>query len=500
MRLILAVLSAILILGTSALPIGATEFGTREEALAMVKRVQEKFEKDGPEATFRAINAKARGFADRDLYPFVTELATGLCVANGVTPAVTGKVIIDLKDQDGKFIIQEFIKIAMTPPGHGWIDYRWLNPVTKTIEDKSGYIARMGNYFVGVGVYSNEQPNENTIGLISGSPHSDDTSLDMAYDLADVLNDGDNLRILPILGIGGPRNIRDVRYLRGVDVGLTQTNILNSFRRSNERMGQFDNNKIVYIAPLFKEEVHLVARSNITSITQLQGQKVNLDAKGSGTSYSIRDLFKSLGIEIEEVSMSQLEAFEKIKSGEIAATVLIAGKPVRSMTRLNMGDGLHFLPIPYPAELNADYLPTKLNHNDYPNLIQPDQSVDTVAVGAVLIAYNWPKTNEDRYHRVQKFVEAFFSKITELQKPPHHEKWREVNISATLPGWNRFDAAQAWLDSRRNAAAAAVGQTVASSSTIARPAGTERSEPRRADPALLPLFEEFLKWRQTQGQ
>src|SRR5215470_1211405 len=181
MRLAVVVLSVTVIFGTSALPLRAAPFGTREEAAAMVKRVQEKFKKDGPEATFRAINSRAPGFADRDLYPFVTELATGLCVANGVTPAVTGKILIDLKDQDGRFIIQEFIKIATAQPGHGWIDYRWLNPVTKTIEDKSGYIARLGNYFVGVGVYRNEQPNENTIGLISGSPNSDDTYLQTAW-------------------------------------------------------------------------------------------------------------------------------------------------------------------------------------------------------------------------------------------------------------------------------------------------------------------------------
>src|SRR5260370_25934026 len=80
MRLAVVVLSAILIFATSALPAGAAEFGTREEALTMVRRVQEKFKKDGPEATFRAINNRAPGFADRDLYPFVTEL-TGLCVS-----------------------------------------------------------------------------------------------------------------------------------------------------------------------------------------------------------------------------------------------------------------------------------------------------------------------------------------------------------------------------------------------------------------------------------
>jgi len=353
---------------------------------------------------------------------------------------------------------------------------------------------------VGFGIYKNEQPNENTIGLISGSPNSDDTYLQMAYDLADVLNDDDNLRILPIAGIGGPRNIRDVRYLRGVDIGLTQTSILNSYRRSNEGMGHFDN-KIVYIAKLFNEEVHLVARSNITSIEQLRGRKVNLDARGSGTSYSMRDLFKMLGIDVEEVSMSQFEAFEKVKSGEIAATALIAGKPVRSMLKLTGNDGLHFVPIPYTAPLSGDYLPATLTHDDYPELVASvENAVDTVAVGAVLIAYNWQKTNVDRYRRVQRFVDAFFPKIAEFQKPPCHPKWREVNLSATLPGWTRFGAAQEWLDSQRVDAQRKNANEPAEQATAsggARSASTAEQPKQTVDPAL---FEEFLRWRKQRGE
>ena len=164
-----------------------------------------------------------------------------------------------------------------------------------------------------------------------------------------------------------------MRYLRGVDIGLTQTSILNSYRRSNQQTGHFDD-KIVYIAKLFNVEVHLVARSNITSIEQLRGLKVNIDAKGSGTSYSMRDLFRTLGIDVEEVSMSQPEALEKVKSGEIAATALIAGKPVRSMLKLTRNDGLHFVPIPYTKQLNqlnGDYLPATLTHDDYPSSLRP---------------------------------------------------------------------------------------------------------------------------------
>ncbi len=487
---------------TSMLRVQAAEFGTRDEAVAMVKRVQEKFKKEGPDATFRAINTGA--FNDRDLYPWVHTIDGTLHVANGAFPGIRGKNLHDMKDQDGKFTTQDFMRIASTPPYQGWSDFRWKNPQTGSIDDKSAWVERMGDYLIGVGIYKNEQPNKNVIGLISGSPNSDDTYLQMAYDLADVLNDGDNLRILPIAGIGGPRNIRDVRYVRGVDIGLTQTNILNSFRRSNERLGQFDD-KIVYIAKLFNEEVHLVAKPNITSIAQLKGLKVNLDARGSGTSYSMRDLFNALGIDVQEVSLSQVEAIEKVKSGEIAATALIAGKPVRSMAKLGREDGLHLVPIPYPKQLADDYLPATLTHDDYPELVAAGETVDTVAVGAVLIAYNWPKTNLDRYSRVQRFVEAFFPKIAEFQKPPRHVKWREVNLAATLPGWKRFDAAQAWLD-QHNSPDTSSNQSAAPEQATGGPRQAAASTGvRSADGTELPpkdsaLYQEFVRWRQKRGR
>jgi TRAP-type uncharacterized transport system substrate-binding protein len=392
----------------------------------------------------------------------------------------------DFRDQDGKFVIREMAELVRQQES-GWVEYRWINPKTKTV----AYVERMGDYYAGVGVYKPENVNENTVSLISGSPESDDTYLQAAYDLAAVLNNGDNLRILPIVGIGGPQNIRDVRSLRGIDIGLTETNVLNNFRRSNETLGSGDG-KIVYITKLFPEEIHLVARTS-TSLEQLRGLKVNLDARGSGTSYAMRDIFKALGIEIQEVSMSQAEAFEKLKSGEIAATVLLAGKPVRSMSKLSFADRLHFVPIPYSSPLFADYLPTAFKHDDYPELVPAGQSIDTVAVSAVLIAFNWPKTNIDRYGRVQRFIDAFFPKIAEFGKPPRHSKWREVNLAAQLPGWTRFEAAQDWLDNHRaKASANQVGvRQVAPTGEVAR-----RGDSNATQPIDSALYQEFLQWKQ----
>ncbi len=133
-------------------PACASEFGTREEAVAMVKRVQEKFRKDGPEATFKAVtDPSTREFHDRDLYPFIYDL-TGVNVAHGARPALVGKNLISLKDQDGKHLIRDMIAIATTS-GSGWVDYKWPNPITNKIEDKSSYVEKLGDYFVGVGVY-----------------------------------------------------------------------------------------------------------------------------------------------------------------------------------------------------------------------------------------------------------------------------------------------------------------------------------------------------------
>jgi signal transduction histidine kinase len=150
MRAIAFLLFAALI--AAGTPAGAIGYGTKDEAVAMVKRVQEEFKKDGAQATFKAVSDKSvAAYHDRDLYPFIYDLA-GNCVAHGARPALIGKNLIDLKDQDGKYLIREMVAIAKGS-GSGWVDYKWPNPLNNKIEDKSSYVERMGDYFVGVGIY-----------------------------------------------------------------------------------------------------------------------------------------------------------------------------------------------------------------------------------------------------------------------------------------------------------------------------------------------------------
>ncbi len=488
------------LLTTNSAALLAADFGNRDEAVAMVKRVQEKFQRNGAELTFKAITAKAKEFHDRDLYPFVYNLE-GVNVAHGARPDLVGKNLIDFKDQNGKFLIREMVEVARNP-GSGWVDYRWSNPTTKRIEDKSAYVEKMGDYFVGVGVYRTDQINDNTIAIISGS--SDSTYLEVACDLATVLNDGDNLRILPVVGLGGPQNIRDVLKLKGIDIGLVEESILNNFRSSDEALDSWyhatgvNENKIVYIAKLFNEEVHIIARPEIGSLQDLQGKKVNMNEKGSGTNYVLRDIFKRLGIKVVEVNVTQPDAIEMLKSGEIAATALVAGKPAKLIKMLRLSGEMRFVPIPYSKELNSDYLPAKLTHEDYPDMIPPDHTVPTIADGVVLISFNWPKTH-DRYRRVQKFVEALFPRIAEFQKAPRHVKWQEVNLASSLPGWTRFEPAEAWLAADRAKAPPALRSQF---TQFLATTSSSRNQPPLSQADVERLFRSFLEWskaRETAG-
>src|SRR5258705_13734353 len=58
-----------------------------------------------------------------------------------------------------------------------------------------------------------ERSNSNTVTIVSGN--LDSTDLSIASDLAVVLDDGDDFRVLPVMGRGGGQTIRDVPFLKG---------------------------------------------------------------------------------------------------------------------------------------------------------------------------------------------------------------------------------------------------------------------------------------------
>jgi TRAP-type uncharacterized transport system substrate-binding protein len=195
--------------------------------------------------------------------------------------------------------------------------------------------------------------------------------------------------------------------------------------------------------------MHVIAPKSIRNLKDLDGKTVSVDLPNGGTFVTSLLVFERLGIKPKFVYVEQRIAFEKMKKGEVDAVIAVQGKPSKFIAQIK-DDNLHLVPVDYVRSLQADYFPAELTAKDYPGLIGEKERIDTIAVPAVLAAYNWsPKT--DRYRRLALFVDAFFKEFPNFQRPPFHPKWKEVSLSAPLRGWERFPPAQRWLD--QNAAA-----------------------------------------------
>jgi TRAP transporter TAXI family solute receptor len=333
--------------------------------------------------------------------------------------------------------------------------------------------------------------NENVVTIMAGSPTG--TDLAIVQDIAEVLN-GDGLRVVPMVGQGPAQNVKDVLFLRGVDMGITQANILKYFARTGE-LGPNFIDQVAYVAKLFNEEMHVLVRDDVNSIEDLKGRPVNFGAEGSGAEITGRLVFEALGIDVQQLHLSDDEALQKLRSGEIAGSIVVTGKPAPILANLRDTSGLKLLPVPYAKALEDSYYPATLTHDDYPDLIPAGGRVDTVAVCAVLVSFNW---NDDspRYKKIGRFVDRFFTNFDQFLKPPHHPKWREVNYAATLEGWHRSPLSQAYID--RLKAASADGTTKKSFDTFLAQAapsgGAPLSDAERAD-----LFKAFLEWSKNQG-
>ena len=266
-------------------------------------------------------------------------------------------------------------------------------------------------------------------------------SVRIAEDLTRVINDGATRRLVPIIGAGSLRNLIDLKLLRGIDMAILQTDVLDYAREQKLFPGSEAN--ITYVTKLYNEEFHLLARPEIANIADLLNKKVNVDLRDSGTAVMASRLFDRLKLQATLTNDAPEAALAKLRTGDIAALALVSGKPAPLLRDLRREDGLHLLAVPFDASIGSSYLPARLISADYPELL-PQGSVDTVAVGTVLVVANLQQATE-RDRNVANFVEAFFTSFHTLLEPGYHAKWQEVNLAAELPGWRRYPAAEQWL-------------------------------------------------------
>jgi len=290
--------------------------------------------------------------------------------------------------------------------------------------------------------------NANTVTLISGTIGG--TYVQFGADLASVLDDGNKLRVLPIIGRGSVQSVADVLFLQGVDLGIVRADTLDYLEKKG--FAKDIKKQFTYVTKLYNEEMYVIASKSVRNLKELDGKTISVDLPNGGTFVTSLIVFERLGIKPKVAYIEQRIAMEKMRKGEIDAVIAVGGKPYKSVSAFN-DDRFHLVTVDYDKALQTDYLPATLTAKDYPNLIAEGEKVDTIAVPAVLAAYNWAP-NTDRYRKLALFVDAFFTKFPTFQNPPFHPKWKEVSLSAPLPDWQRFPAAKQWLESHGVEAAA----------------------------------------------
>jgi TRAP-type uncharacterized transport system substrate-binding protein len=318
-------------------------------------------------------------------------------------------------------------------------------------------------------------------GLLSG------TYMRFVDEMASVLNDGDNLRILPIVSYGAASNLDDLLYLRGVDAAVTQSDVFEYFR--SQRKTPNLERRVQYVIRLPISELHILARNDVQSLEDLRGKKVNFGPAGTGASLTGTIVFQRLGINVDQVMIDQPTALQKLQSGQVDAIARVIPKPIDFFGKIPQSSGLHLVNIPFTKTFEDLYTLGEFTKQDYPNLLQGQDRIDTIAVPAVLAVFNWPK-NSDRYNRVERFIEYLFSRWDTLQHPPYHPKWRDVNLAATVPGWTRFSVAEQLLQQMQVQAQQKQQQRAAFETFLSNQPKMPASDADRED-----LFRKFLQWQ-----
>jgi uncharacterized protein len=237
---------------------------------------------------------------------------------------------------------------------------------------------------------------------------------------------------------GSLENFSGVRNRKNTQFGIVQNDVLEYLKtfEANDAEIQQAVRGVRIMFPLYNEEVHVLAKNDIKSMADLSGRKVAVGVKDSGTYLTSSLMLDILQVKnVQKVELNPDKALPQLQSGEIDAFFYVAGAPA-SLFQGDTIDGAKFHLVPITeAPLLATYIPAKIEAGTYSFEKQP---VDTVAVKAVLMTFDYDK-KRNAYHRDSCKAVADFSNyiITNLDKlqATGHPKWKTVDLTAVPPGW-----------------------------------------------------------------
>jgi TRAP-type uncharacterized transport system substrate-binding protein len=172
-----------------------------------------------------------------------------------------------------------------------------------------------------------ERMNAWTVGLAAGQLEG--APIRFATEIARVVDDGQNMIVLPIVTRGPVENLNDLLYLRGVDMAIVNSDALEEYKAQVPDI----QNRVAYLLNLFPSELHIFVRPEVQSLQDLAGKKVNFNTQGTAAAYTGPIIFSRLGVEVEKTFIPHQAALEQMRKGEMSAVVFITTKPVDAFVR-----------------------------------------------------------------------------------------------------------------------------------------------------------------------
>jgi len=251
---------------------------------------------------------------------------------------------------------------------------------------------------------------------------------------------------------GSLDNIRRMASNENAGLSIVQADVL-AFLSTNPSSANktiIDNLRPVF--SLYSEEIHLLARGNIKTLSDLSNKRVIVGELGSGIPITANTIFEKIGIDFEPLmSVNTEAALKKFVLGEADAIFFVGGKPISHINSLlemktnkalsEYTKGIHLLPID-DERLYDIYTKAEITSEDYQSKNGlhhlTKTTIPTIAVQAILVSYDFSKNDSPYYKLRCKQVNHLNSIIRENLpalaaggNKQYHPKWADVNLNQT---------------------------------------------------------------------
>ena len=284
--------------------------------------------------------------------------------------------------------------------------------------------------FLSLFFVANVAAQASNLGIVTGS--NTGTYIKFGTDIKNLLNKN-QIGLNVHSSKGSLENIYSVYKLPKAQLGIVQSDVLAYIKTRRAEGLRKIAEKIRLVHPLYNEEVHILASNDVSSFEDLQGRKIAVGGKGSGTSLTAETLLVIAGIDAEQIFESGEAALKLLKDGKVDAMFFVAGYPVKLFEeQVSEDDKLQLLPIQNKEISEVYNVSSTIPRSTYSFM---GEDLETVAVKAVLITYAYRRANCGRVGNVANLI----SNEIDWLRENGHSKWNDVDLDFKLNGWEQYE-------------------------------------------------------------